>query len=326
MDERVAVCLTVLNEAASIDELLASLADQTRRPDEVVVIDGGSRDGTLDALERWRARGLPLTMLDRPGVNISTGRNAAIGASAAPVVAVTDAGVRLHRDWLARITAPFAGVDPPDVVAGFFEPDPRSTFELALGATTLPVVTEICPAAFLPSSRSAAFARAAWERVGGYPEWLDYCEDLVFDLALKASGCRFAWAPGAVVRFRPRPTPRAFFVQYYRYARGDGKADLWRRRHAIRYATYLGLPLALRVARRRPWLLGPILLAAGAYVRRPYARLLPALGTLPPRERAAAIAWVPVIRLIGDVAKMLGYPPGVIWRARRGRRADEDSR
>ena len=74
----VAVCLTVLNETASIDELLGSLAVQTRLPDEVVITDGGSTDGTLDALGRWRGRGLPLTILHRPGDNISAGRNAAI--------------------------------------------------------------------------------------------------------------------------------------------------------------------------------------------------------------------------------------------------------
>ena len=315
--QRVAVCLTILNEVASIDELLASLADQTRRPDEVIVVDGGSTDGTLDALDRWRERGLPLTVLRRPGANISAGRNAAIRASTAPIVAVTDAGVRLHPAWLERIVVPFASPDPPDVVAGFFEADPRSTFELALGATTLPVAADVRPETFLPSSRSVAFTRDAWEQTGGYPEWLDYCEDLVFDFALRAAGCRFTWVPDATVRFRPRPTPRAFFIQYYRYARGDGKADLWRKRHAIRYATYVALPAGLALARGRPWLLGPLLLAAGAYLRRPYARLRPFLAPLPPEERVAALAWVPAIRLIGDAAKMLGYPVGLVWRARR---------
>ena len=38
--------------------------------------------------------------------------------------------------------------------------------------------------------------------------------------------------------FVPRESLRSFWTQYYRYARGDGKADLWRKRHAIRYATY----------------------------------------------------------------------------------------
>jgi len=267
---------------------------------------------------RWNARGLPISFRVAAGANISAGRNLAIAAAVAPVVAVTDAGVRLDPGWLAALTAPFEGSDPPEVVAGFFRSDPRTPFESALGATTLPNVEEIRPERFYPSSRSVAFSRRAWERVGGYPEWLDYCEDLLFDFALEDAGCRRAWAPGAVVHFRPRSSPRAFFRQYYRYARGDGKADLWRRRHAIRYATYLGLHLGLllALARRWPWLLAPLGLAAAAYVRRPYARLAPALPELSWRSRLLVLAWVPAIRVIGDVAKMAGYPVGLAWRLR----------
>jgi glycosyltransferase involved in cell wall biosynthesis len=307
----------VLNEADSLATLFASIAEQTRQPDEIVVVDGGSTDGTADVARAWQVRGLPITLLVRPGANISAGRNAAIAATAAPLIAVTDAGVRLEPGWLAALTRAFDDSDPPEVVAGFFRSDPRSPFEVALGATTLPTVEEIRPERFYPSSRSVAFTRRAWERVGGYPEWLDYCEDLLFDFALEDAGCRRAWAPDAVVHFRPRTNPRAFYLQYYRYARGDGKADLWRRRHAIRYATYLGLPLGLLAARRWPWLLGPLGLAAvGYYLRRPYIRLGPALRPMRWSERLTALAWVPALRLIGDVAKMAGYPIGLWWRLR----------
>ena len=55
---------------------------------------------------------------------------------------------------------------------------------------------------------------------------------------------------------------RSYFRQYYRYARGDGKADLWRKRHAIRYVIYLiALPaLLLLSVFHSPWWL---LVAAG---------------------------------------------------------------
>jgi glycosyltransferase involved in cell wall biosynthesis len=313
---RVALCLTVLNEAGSLADLFASVALQGRPPDEIVVVDGGSTDGTVAVIQGWQRRGLPIHLLVRPGASISAGRNLAIGEARAPLVAVTDAGVRLEPGWLAALVAPFDDPDPPEVVAGFFRSDPRTPFEMALGATTLPDVEEIRPERFYPSSRSVAFTRRAWELVGGYPEWLDYCEDLLFDFALEDAGLRRAWAPEAVVHFRPRPKPLAFCRQYYRYARGDGKADLWRKRHAIRYATYLGAPLGLLMARRWPWLLGPMLLVAAGYVRRPYLRLGPRLSGLSLRDQAVALAWVPAIRLIGDVAKMLGYPVGLLWRLR----------
>ena len=193
-----------------------------------------------------------------------------------------------------------------------------------MGATVLPTVEEIKPEGFLPSSRSVAFTKAAWAAAGGYPEWIDYCEDLIFDFRLREVAGPFGWAPEAVAHFRPRGSLKAFFRQYYRYARGDGKADLWRRRHLIRYVTYLvGLPglLALSLVHSPGWWL---VLVAGVlfYCSTPYRRLRPHLAALAPVERVKAIAQVPVIRAVGDLAKMLGYPAGWVWRLRNWQRPE----
>jgi glycosyltransferase involved in cell wall biosynthesis len=227
MPMRVSVVTTVLNEAESLPWLLDSLAAQTRSPDEVLICDGGSTDGTLALLEAERR--LPLRLIRRLGTNISQGRNAAIGIAAGDIIAVTDSGVRLSPQWLERIVAPLEdrGVQ---AVAGFFRPDPQTVFETAMGAAVLPELREIDPTRFLPSSRSVAFRKSAWAAVGGYPEWLDYCEDLVFDFRLRARCGPFAFVPEALVYFRPRHSLGAFLWQYYCYARGDGKADLWRGR------------------------------------------------------------------------------------------------
>ncbi len=315
----VSLVVTVFNEAASVGELLTTIAAQTRPPDEVVIVDGGSTDGTVELIRRLAEREPALRgrlrLLVAPGANIAAGRNRAIAAARHDLIAVTDAGVRLEPDWLARIVSPLERGEA-EVVAGFFRADPRTVFELAMGATVLPTEREIDPARFLPSSRSVAFTRAAWSAVGGYPEWLDYCEDVVFDLALRARGCRFAWVPGALVHFRPRGSLRAFFLQYYRYARGDGKADLFRRRHMVRYGVYLagGIALGLGFWYKRAWL--GLCIAGLPYLAAPYGRLAPQLRGLPVRQCATALALVPLIRFTGDVAKMLGYPAGWLWRVR----------
>ena len=354
---RISVVFTVLNEASSLPRLLDSLAAQTRLPDEVVVCDGGSRDRTVELLHAERR--LPLRIIESAGANISRGRNLAIAAATGEVIACTDAGVRLDQSWLETITHEFApgsarlapdihdvevaspadtadrtvsggqsGIGNPQStcawVGGFFLPDARSVFELAMGATVLPALRDVKPGTFLPSSRSVAFLKGAWQRVGGYPEWLDYCEDLVFDLAMREcfGPCRFA--PAARVYFRPRSSLGAFYRQYYLYARGDGKADLWRKRHAIRYSSYLiALPLLLAgaVLLHAPTLQAAcvLALAAGvvAYTRTPYRRLVEVWGSLTVGGRIKAAALVPVIRVVGDVAKMAGYPAGVWWRLRR---------
>ena len=312
----VALVCTMLNEAHSVNDLMQSIAAQTVRPREVIIVDGGSRDGTQLHVEWWHGRlGCPLRLVELTGTGIATGRNAGIAAARFPIIAITDAGVRLDARWLEQITAPFAD-ETVSISAGFFVADPHTLFEVAMGAAVLPHVDEINPARFLPSSRSVAVRKAAWERIGGYPEWLDYCEDVVFDLAFREAQMRLAFVPNAIARFRPRTTLRAFWHQYFRYARGDGKAGLWPMRHAIRYATYGGLlGLMLQGKRGRPaW---PLVIAGAAFaLRRPYARLRPMLHPLPTAKRAEAIALVPLIRAVGDAAKMCGYPVGVAWRLR----------
>ncbi|MCY4465792.1 MAG: glycosyltransferase [Chloroflexi bacterium] len=317
----ISLIVTVLNEGDNIRQLLDSIAGQTRPPDEIVIVDGGSADNTVDILRSY-AEQLPLRLLTAEGCNISQGRNLAIAEASGDIIAATDAGLRLDAHWLERITSPLLDNDTLSVAAGFFRADPQTRFEIALGAATLPLVDEIDPGNFLPSSRSIAFRKRAAQGIGAYPEWLDYCEDLVFDLRLRLAGERFVFVPGAVVYFRPRTSLRSYFRQYYLYARGDGKADLWRRRHFVRYATYLGLVPGIGIA---GWLVHPLLwigwlIGGMIYLFRPYRRLPVLMGAADLRSLAAwiqCIALIPLMRLLGDMAKMLGYPQGWLWRLRQ---------
>ncbi|MAU12644.1 MAG: glycosyl transferase family 2 [Anaerolineaceae bacterium] len=314
----ISLIATVLNEGASIDRLLDSLAMQTRVPDEIIIVDGGSRDDTVVRMVSW-AKALPLTVIESPGCNISQGRNRAIEQVTGEILVITDAGVRLANDWLEKLVQPLLEDSSVGVAAGFFRADPHTVFEAAMGATVLPLEDEIDAASFLPSSRSVAMRTSLAKQVSGYPEWLDYCEDLIFDLRLKLLDAKFAFVPSAVVDFRPRGSLRAFYKQYYLYARGDGKADLWRKRHAIRYITYLvALPILLVLAiavHPAFWLL--LLIGGGIYLRQPYRRLPTIMQRAPRKDALAwlyAIALIPVIRIVGDVAKMIGYPVGWRWR------------
>ncbi len=206
---RVSVICTVLNEKDAIVRLLDSLVAQTRPADEVVIVDGGSSDGTPAVVMSYAGR-LPLKLQEARGANISRGRNLAVQRTTGEVIASTDAGVHLEPDWLQELISPFEALDDETLgssahaVAGFFVPDPQTSFELALGATTLPLARDVDPSRFLPSSRSVAFTRAAFDCSTGYPEWLDYCEDLIFDFRLIECCGGFAWAPEAVAHFRPR--------------------------------------------------------------------------------------------------------------------------
>lgn len=318
---RVSLILTVLNEGEALRPLLDSLTTQTRAPDEVVIVDGGSRDNTLAILREYEAR-LPLRILSVPGANIAQGRNAAIHATTGDIIAVTDAGVWCEPSWLEHLTEPFTSHLPitnnqlPPLVAGFFHSDPQTVMEIAMGATVLPETRDVNPKTFLPSSRSVAFGKQVWAAVGGYPEWLDFSEDVVFDMRVREKFGAFVFAPKALVHFRPRGSLRALAKQYYQYARGDGKANLFPKQHAVRYFAYLmAAPLLVYAAltvNSWLWLLGG--LAGLAYIRTPLRRLWPRLKALSLAERVHVLLLIPIIRIVGDAAKMLGYPVGWRWR------------
>ncbi|MCA1727289.1 MAG: glycosyltransferase [Actinobacteria bacterium] len=299
---KVSLISTVKDAGPALEPFLESLRAQTRTPDEVVIVDGGSADGTLHWLEREPS----ITVISEPGANISMGRNAAIRAAAHDVIAVTDADCILSPDWLERILAPLED-DSADVAMGFYRPAPRSFFEACAAAVSLPEAHEVDPDGFMPSARSLAFRREAIEDAGGYPEWLDIGEDMYVNHRWRERGARMAFVPEALVWWPVRPDLRSTWRQYASYARGDARADMYPQRHAIRLATYTAGPLLWRSGRRLP----RVAVAAGAlaYARRPVSRARTLLAGRP-GERAAAVVVVPALMAFIDAAKMWGYLSG----------------
>ena len=312
----VSLIATVKNEASNIAALLDSMLAQSRPPDEIVINDNGSADATAAIVEQYIRAGHPIRLV-HGGHNIPSGRNNAIRHAYGPLIASCDAGLTLPVDWLRLLVEPLEA-ETAEVAAGFYIAVPESLWEFALGAANYPDVEEVDPATFLPAGQSIAFTRAAWEAVGGYPKWADTCEDLIFDLELKRRDYRFAFVPAAAVRFRPRSTPGAYLRQYYNYARGDGVGRLWSRRHAARYTFYAGMIAIGWFAghnRRAAWLALP---AWALHLRRPIRRTWRRGRDLPLARRVGAVLLVPLIRLLGDCAKMVGYPVGV-WLRVTGR-------
>ena len=91
------------NEADTVEVWLNSLLIQTRVPDEIILVDGGSTDGTLETLQDFARRSpIPCQVFSKPGANIARGRNLAIQHAQGPVIACTDFGCRLDIYWRSR--------------------------------------------------------------------------------------------------------------------------------------------------------------------------------------------------------------------------------
>jgi glycosyltransferase involved in cell wall biosynthesis len=302
---KVSLVTTVLNAGGSVGRFLETVAAQTRPPDEVVVVDGGSTDGTLEDLRR--AEGI--TLIEAPGANIARGRNIAIAAAAHDVIAVSDADCVLEPDWLERLLEPIeAGAD---VAMGAYRPIARSFFHRCMAAVNLPDPAEWDEATFMPSGRSVAFRREAIDAAGGYPEWLAIGEDMYVDHRWRELGMDMRLARDAVVRWPLRPDLASTWTQYFRYARGDAIAGMHRQRHALRFGVYAGALYAWSSRSRLLKLAS--LVGAAAYASAPLRRALRRSDD--PLERAGSVAAIPPLMAFIDAAKMAGYVAG-LW-ARR---------
>ncbi|HEV2812057.1 MAG TPA: glycosyltransferase family 2 protein, partial [Solirubrobacteraceae bacterium] len=184
--------------------LLDSLAAQTEPPDEVVVVDNGSTDGSLDLL---RDRGVRTIALGR-NTGFAFAANRGVEAVSADAVALVNTDVELEPDWLARASAALADgvgsvatkmvlLDDPDVlddagdelrrdgVAHQRGHGRRDDGRFAVGGDV-----------FSACAGAALYRRAALLDVGGFDERLfSYLEDVDLGLRLRLAGWRCVYEP-----------------------------------------------------------------------------------------------------------------------------------
>ena len=244
--KNVTLITTVLNDEKGIKDLLEGLVRQSMQPDEIIVVDGGSKDNTLDILNSYKNKFKHLKIIQSSDTNISQGRNIAIANSSNSIIAVTDAGCRPDNDWLLEITKPLMDSDEIHAVSGIVNPETHSILEHYSGLLSLPDHSTK-KQEHLFYGRCSAFRRTVWEKVGGYPEWLYTGEDSLFAISVKQHGFSIVHNPKAIVLWRPRSSLKKIAKMFFLYGKGNGRivwGDIngtlyWLRNHALLWLSFL---------------------------------------------------------------------------------------
>lgn len=322
----VSVVTTVLNEADGVRELLDAIGPQLGPDDEVVVVDGGSSDGTQAAVKDAATRDPRIRLLVEPGAGISEGRNVAIRCAQHEVIAATDAGCDPVPGWLAWLRA--AATDRPDAElwTGTYDVLAHNALERAMAVVGYPSLNELArPTIFtrtyghlfgrsfdpsMCTGRSVAFTRTAWERVGGFPEDLATGEDVTFGRAIVASGGTAVLCRDALVTWEQRPSLRSTLRMYTAYGEGSGLSRDPRLlgRDLARVAAYGAAAVVAVSGGRSARMAGAA--AFGAYLSLPLARAL--RGDEPVRTALR----VPAMAAARDLAKAYGALRGLVRGAR----------
>ena len=194
----------------------------------------------------------------------------------------------------------------------------RNLLQKCLAVCIMPLEKEIKGEKYMPSSRNVSFRKKVWAEAGGYPENMDYGEDMKFNFNIKGAGYSIRFNPYAVVYWKMRENPAQISRQFFRYARGDADGRMYTYRHLARFAAFLILIAILLLAF---FLSKPVLFALVPlfviYFFKSYKRLLRVFKSggkcsFTGKEKLLSILIIPLLLLQIDLSKMCGYIYGLV--------------
>ena len=171
----VSIVIRALNEATHLPALYSGLLRQTRRPDQVILVDSGSTD---DSVAISRAHGAEIVHIKPDEFSFGRALNLGCAHATGDILVFVSAHVYpLDEKWLEQMVAPFER-DEVGLVYGGQTGDNRSHFsELELLRTWFPDVSDDDQESPFCNNANCAIRASAWRDLP-YDETLTGLEDL----------------------------------------------------------------------------------------------------------------------------------------------------
>jgi succinoglycan biosynthesis protein ExoA len=224
-DLLVSVVIPCLNESHHIERTVQSLLDGTVQQVEVVVVDGGSIDGTLERLHELAAYDSRLVVLHNPHRITPISLNIGIQAARGEHIAILGAHSEPAPDWVERNLQALAEVPEAVAVGGVLE----TISETGIGRVIAAVLSSPFgvgnsrfrtggAAGFVDTVVFGCYRRRAFDG-GLFDEQLATNQDDEFNIRLTARGEKMYFDPSIQCRYYCRPTWKKLAKQYWRYGR-----------------------------------------------------------------------------------------------------------
>jgi len=207
---RVSVIVPVFNAARTVEQALASIRAQTFEDFEIIAVDDGSTDNSLDILHRSSG---PVKIFEQKNRGPSAARNLGTADASGEILGFLDADDWWMPDLLAKMVPPLER--DPDCVLAYCDLQlvdsagaPLNTSLMRVRSNRAPTVKDMLDTLWPIMPSGALIRRQALEAVGGFPEPLRAFEDVYLWLLLRERGT-FAYIPEklAVWRFAHFPDP-----------------------------------------------------------------------------------------------------------------------
>jgi len=224
---------TVYNEEKSISEFIKSINEQSEYPDEIIIVDGGSTDQTVEILQENLSKLLNFKIIIDKTCSkkysrgpIAKGRNVAIFNATYEHILVTDAGCVLDKNWVKEMKRPFLE-NSADIVIGWYKAKITNSFQAEIADIFCPPIAMINTKKFLPSSRSLGFKKKLWSAAGGYPENSYTAEDTLFDLKIFKLTKNIVFTDKAYVYWEVPKDNEELVKKLYQYGYGEGQQKIF---------------------------------------------------------------------------------------------------
>lgn len=194
---KISMVIRAYNEAAHLPKLLHGLDHQTRQPDQVIVVDSGSTDDTVQIAKAWGVHDI----VHIPKEEFTFGRSLNLGVEAATgdVVVIPSAHVfPVYDTWVEKLVAPFAD-DEVAVAYGRQVWDERTRYsERRIMQRWFPPTSIARQSDPFSNNANSAIRRTRWEE-HRYDESLTGLEDLAFAKQMLADGWAVSYVAEAPV-------------------------------------------------------------------------------------------------------------------------------
>jgi len=259
----IAVVVPVRDGAHLLRDCLAAIRQQSRTPDEVLVVVGPSGDDTAE-MARTLA-GPSVNVLENPRGDRASAINVALEAASCDLLAFVDAQARLAPDYLQRAAAVLE--DHTIAVAGGpMRPVATTPIGRAMAAALQsPFGVGNSQFHFAGVARDVesvylgVYRRAVFERIGGYNPALARTEDDDVNARVREAGLRIRLDPSIRSTYRCRESLAGIWRQYHGYgywkvALAAVRPSSIRPRHIVPAAFVLALLSALVLGAVGWWL------------------------------------------------------------------------
>jgi len=178
----ISIVIPTLNEEKFLPSLLESLVVQTRKDFEVIIVDGSSKDKTVERARSYISKLPKLSIEINTKACTSLQRNLGAKRSSGEWLAFVDADSVLFPQFVERVST-FIETSHPKIFTTWVTPDSEQPGDanIALLANLIFEMSIILHRPFAPGPLTVV-SRDVFERVGGYDESRRFDEDLDFSM------------------------------------------------------------------------------------------------------------------------------------------------